>query len=270
VRAVTSVVLGLLAGCAAAPTGDGQWSVGPATTHDEIKADDLGGPRAELKVLVDEEWIDDVRDRLGLDHDLAQERAVWFYDSADLALFDAGVILRARSVHGDDDDSTVKVRPLAADQVDPVWFQQAGFKCELDATPASSVSSCSFTTEQEEDQIEEADGGERDVDTLFSSEQEDFLAAFGPLYLDWDELAPLGPIDALVWKLESYDLPAPLTAERWRLPDSEMLELSIKVDEADGDAAMEDFLAWLADRGVPLSAEQESKTRRALEALRAD
>ncbi len=266
-RAVT--VLALLAACSSAPPAPEHLSVGPASIHEEdTKADDLGGPRAELKVLVDESSIDDVRDDLGLDNDLAQERDVWFYDSEELDLFAAGVILRARSVHGDDDDSTVKIRPLDADQVDPVWFQQDGFKCELDASPVSSASSCSFTTEQEEDQIEEAADGERDLDSLFSSEQEDFLAELGPLYLDWSELAPLGPIEALVWKIETYDLPATLTAEHWRLPDSEMLELSIKVDQADGDDAMDDLLGWLADRGVPLAAEQESKTRRALEALR--
>jgi hypothetical protein len=266
----TSVLtLLLLAACASEPP-PAPLTVGPAGTRDELKADDLGGARAELKVLVDEASIDDVRDRLGLDHDLAQERAVWFYDSAGLALFEAGVILRARSVHGDDDDSTVKIRPLAAEEVDAVWFQQESFKCELDATIGSETSSCSFTTEQEEDQIEEVADGERDLDTLFSSEQEDFLAAFGPSYLDWSELVPLGPIDALVWKIESYDLPAPLTAEHWRLPDAEMLELSIKVDQADGDAAMQDLLDWLAYRDVPLSAQQDSKTRRALDALRGE
>jgi len=182
----------------------------------------------------------------------------------------AGTILRARSVHGDDDDSTVKIRPLTADEVDPAWFADAGFKCELDASPAASVSSCSYTTEQEEDQIEEAADGERDLDTLFSSEQEDFLAVHGPLYLDWNDLDPLGPIDALVWKLESDDLPAALTAERWDLPGSEMLELSIKVDAGEMDQRMDELLAWLADRYVPLAAEQESKTRRALEALRGE
>jgi hypothetical protein len=269
-----SVLMILL--CAAACSGEpalDRLTVSPGEREDELKADgdSDSGPRAELKVMVDAYWIDDVRDQLGLDADLAEEREVWFYDSAELSLFDAGTILRARSVKGDDDDSTVKLRPLTADQVDPAWFEDKGFKCELDANPVSSVSSCSYTTEQEEDQIEEVADGERDLDTLFSSEQEDFLAAHGPsFYWYWEDLLPLGPVDALVWKMESDSLEFEITAEHWDLPGEEMLELSIKVDLSEADQRMSEFLDWLAYHDVPLSAEQESKTRRALEALRGE
>jgi hypothetical protein len=256
----------LLAACTAGTPSE-TLVVGPGDLGDELKADVVEGPRAELKVMVDEAAIDDVRYQLGLDADLAEERAVWFYDTADLALFDAGAILRARSVRDDDDDSTVKIRPLAADQVDPMWFQDSGFKCELDASPVSATPSCSYTGEQDEDQIEEAADGERDLDTLFSSEQEDFLAAHGA-WFEWVELSPLGPIEALVWKLESDRLPSDLTAERWELPGALMLELSIKVDESEADERMSELLGWLDDHEVPLAEEQESKTRRALEALR--
>jgi len=261
----TFSLLVLLAACSVDAPAD-RLVVGPGVIGDELKADGVDGPPAELKVMVDEAAIGDVRERLGLDEDLAEERAIWFYDTGELALFDAGAILRARSVHRGDDDSTVKLRPLAADQVDPAWFEDAGFKCELDASPVSATSSCSYTTEQGEDQIEEAADGERDLDTLFSSEQEDFLAAHGPRF-DWDELEPHGPIDALVWKLESELLPAALTVEHWDLPGVEMLEVSIKVDARETDERMDELLGWLADHEVPPSPEQESKTRRALEAL---
>ena len=270
-RSTILSLLAVLAACAAEPAED-RLVVGPGVIGDELKADGADGAdglRAELKVMVDEYAIDDVRERLGLDEDLAEERAIWFYDTGDLALLDAGAILRARSVHHGDDDSTVKLRPLSSDQVDPAWFEDSGFKCELDASPVASTSSCSYTTEQDEDQIEEAADGERDLDTLFSSEQEDFLAVHGPLF-DWDQLTPFGPVDALVWKVESDLLPSALTAEHWDLPGGEMLEVSIKVDASEADERMEELLGWLADHDVPLSPEQESKTRRALEALRAD
>lgn len=266
----TSVLFLLLLAACTGASAPAPVKVAPAHIDDELKADSLDGPRAELKVMVDEAAIDEVRDRLGLDHDLAEARAVWFYDTADLALLADGVILRARSVHGDDDDSTVKIRPLSTEEVDPAWFEDGGFKCELDASPAAEVSSCSYTTEQEEDQIEEVADGERDLDTLFSSEQEEFLAAYGPPYLDLAELTPLGPIDALVWKLETEDLPASLTAEHWQLPGTDMLELSIKVGADERTERMDELLSWLADQDVRLSAEQESKTRRALAALLAD
>lgn len=260
------LLIALLAACSASSPDD-PLVVSPGEARDDLKADGAqGGERAELKVLVEPEAIDEVRERLGLDGDLAEERAVWFYDSAALDLFEAGAILRARSVHDGDDDSTVKIRPLVADEVDPAWFAEDGFKCELDAGLASATWSCSFTTEQEEDQIEEVADGERDLDTLFSSEQEEFAAAYAPPF-DWDDLVPLGPIDARVWKVESRRLPSALTAEHWRLPDQEMLEVSIKVELGDAADGMDELLDWLADHDVPLAAEQESKTRRALEAL---
>ena len=246
--------------------------VGPGSTSDEVKADDTSdsGPQAELKVMVDDDAIDEVREALGLEDDLAEVRDIYFYDSLDLALFEAGAILRARNVHDDDDDSTVKIRPLVADEVDPSWFEQDGFKCELDASPHSSVESCSFTVEQDEEDIDEVADGDRDLDSLFSSEQEYFLAEHGP-YFYWDELAVLGPVDALVWKIESDLLPSKLTAEHWRLPnEEEMLEVSIKVAVADREDGMSQLLDWLADHEVPLSDGQETKTRRALEVLSED
>ena len=251
----------------AAPTD--RLVVSPGHIDEELKADAVDGPRAELKVMVDEDAIDDVRDELGLESDLAEQRAIWFYDTATLDLLAAGAILRARSVHDDDDDSTVKIRPLAAEEVDPAWFEIDGFKCELDANPVSAASSCSLSGDVDEDQIEEVADGERELADLFSPEQSDFLAAHGPWFY-WDELEPFGPIDALVWKLESEQLPSDLTAEHWDLPGSEMLELSIKVPVDEADERMSELLGWLDDHEVPLSDEQESKTRRALEALLAD
>jgi len=262
------MIVGTVVGCSpAAPTE--RLVVSPGHIDEELKADAVDGPRAELKVMVDEDAIDDVRDELGLESDLAEERAIWFYDTEYLDLLAAGAILRARSVHDDDDDSTVKLRPLAADEVDSSWFEIDGFKCELDANPVSATSSCSLTGELDEDQIEEVADGERDLADLFSPEQTDFLYAHGP-WFDWDELEPFGEIDALVWKLESEQLPSDLTAEHWELPGPEMLELSIKVPVDEADQRMSELLEWLDDHDVPLSDEQESKTRRALEALLAD
>ncbi|MFO1205090.1 MAG: hypothetical protein U1E63_05080 [Burkholderiales bacterium] len=47
-----------------------------------------------------------------LNEDTAAVRIIYFYDTPRLELFNAGVVLRARLVKGDDDDSTVKFRPV--------------------------------------------------------------------------------------------------------------------------------------------------------------
>ena len=43
-------------------------------------------------------------------------RRVYFYDTPELELFAKDLVLRARITDGDDDDSTVKLRPLPADR----------------------------------------------------------------------------------------------------------------------------------------------------------
>jgi inorganic triphosphatase YgiF len=47
-----------------------------------------------------------------VDEDTANVRLLYFYDTPDLDLFNAGLVLRARLVKGDADDSTVKIRPV--------------------------------------------------------------------------------------------------------------------------------------------------------------
>jgi hypothetical protein len=242
-------------------------NVSPGEASDDLgKADGDTGPRSELKVTVDRDAVEGVADYLGLASDLAEQRAIWFYDTPDLALFEAGAILRARKVTDDDDDSTAKLRPLTADQVDAALFQDEHFKCETDWTPTSSVSSCSFGRTVDTGEIDEVGDGERDIDSLFSSDQEEFLIAYGPAF-DWDELAPLGPVPAQVWKVEHDDLPGKMTAELWRLPFEDFLELSVKVPDDEAEDAFTDLLDWLSERNVPLSSTQETKTRRALEIL---
>jgi hypothetical protein len=71
-----------------------------------------------------------------------------------------------------------------------------------------------------------------------------------------------------VWTLRTSALPAKLGAELWYLPDgSQVLELSMKVPVVDGDDGMSSLLSLCDDLGLPLSTEQETKTRRALELL---
>jgi hypothetical protein len=251
------------AGCA----GEAVIEVSPGEADDAPggKADGDDGPRAELKVTVEPGQIRRARSRLGLRNDASETRRIWFYDTPRLELLDAGAILRAREIDGDDDDSTVKLRPLDAAAVDPGWLELDGFKCELDRSIERATSSCSLTAAQDDDEIDEVGDGERAIDKLFSEDQEALLAGYGP-GLDWEALAPLGPIRARVWTLRTDDLPAKLTAELWYLADgSQVLELSMKVPVDDGDDGLDALLGWLDEVGLDLAADQESKTRRALE-----
>lgn len=233
------------------------------------KADGATG-KVELKITLRPDQIGLAKWKFGLRDSVAAKRDIWFYDTADLALFDQGVILRGRNKVGEDDDSTVKLRPMDADDVAEEWFDLDGFKCEEDRSLHKSVSSCSLTVEQDEGELEEIAEGMRAIDKAFSSEQEDLLATYAATPVAWDDLQPLGPIPARVWKVSPKSFPHKLTMELWELPDSSQLfEVSMR---ATPDVANERLLAladYLASRGFDTSSQQETKTRAALELLSA-
>ena len=225
--------------------------------------------RVELKVTLDPAEIEFARYRFGLDDDAGELRFVHFYDTLALDLFDAGVILRARKIVGDDDDSTVKIRPLDAEDAE-AWRETGDFKCEIDRTPTASVSSCSLSDRQGSAEIGLVAQGKRSIASLFDDAQEEFVATFGPDAPSFPDLVDLGAVETMVWKVESSQLDERMTFELWHLPDgSDILEVSIKVDAEDADDAIEDLLGYLDDHDLRVGEQQETKTRAAIEQLAA-
>ncbi|NUO47860.1 MAG: hypothetical protein HOV80_03280, partial [Polyangiaceae bacterium] len=223
--------------------------------------------QVEVKVTVRAEDIDLAGERFELAADGAEERDIYFFDTPALELFDDGVILRARNVHDDVDDTTVKIRPLSAASVARSWFKKSGFKCEIDQTSTKSVESCSYTLEQGEDEIDDAAKGERAIEKLFTSEQEDFLAKYAPSGpVDWSELRMLGPVAASVWKLEPEKLGTKMTVELWTLPNGErVLEVSARAPQEDADELTEDLEAYVSELGLVADPNGTTKTRTVLE-----
>jgi len=81
-----------------------------------------------------------IRD-LGLDALDAQIRQVIFFDTPDLALDRAGVVVRARRIQGRAGDAVIKLRPLDPDQIGPDVRALSGFGVEVDAIPGGFVCS---------------------------------------------------------------------------------------------------------------------------------
>ena len=255
-----------LSGCTVTTAPEDDLEVSPGDVGDEGKADGSSGPTVELKVTVASARTASALSRLRLRRDRAERRWVHFYDTPDLQLFEQGVILRARKVADDDDDSSVKVRPLDADEAPAEFVDLEDFECETDMLLDRSVPSCKLSAEQDTGEIDDVADGERDISQLFSSEQEDFYAWAAPGGPELDELTDLGPVDAWVWKLSTRSLPAPMTAELWILPDgTQILELSMRVAEDDAEDGLDDLLDYLEGRGIVIGETQETKTRLTLE-----
>jgi hypothetical protein len=217
----------------------------------------------EVKVSVHPDDIDHAEHALGLDSDGRVEGEVYFFDDASLSAYSRGVLLRARSRHGDSDDSTVKLRPMVPKDVPGHYTKLDGFKCEGDRAGGKTVVSCSLTEDATTDEINEVAAGKRDIDKLFKQDQESLSEDAGKGKVAWQSLRVLGPIPSTAWKKQVLGID--VAAERWVLPDGERsLELSSRCDPKDA-AAIEAKLAGMVKAaGARLAEDQESKTKRAL------
>src|SRR5262245_35516210 len=203
---------------------------------------------------------------LQLDEDTAEIRTIYFYDTAKLELYNAGLVLRARLVKGDDDDSTVKIRPIEPGKVPSNWYKIEGFKLEADSVGDRVVCSASLTVRQKRDEIDEVAQGKRQIQKLFSTDQEIFLRELFPQPVAFARLKPLGPIRVLHWKTKHKAFPYELASEEWRLPNGDdLLEVSIKTPPEEAGAARQLFESHLRKLGLDPAGAQETKTRPALE-----
>ncbi len=203
---------------------------------------------------------------LKLDEDSAEVRVIYFFDTAKLELFNSGVVLRARLVKGDADDSTIKIRPIDPSKVTDSWRLKQGFKVEADRTGDQVVCSASLTAIQTHDDINAVADGKASVDSIFNKQQILFLSEFAPNPVKINDLQPLGPIRVLRWKTKHKNYAPTLTTEEWRLPDGEdLLEVSIKVAPEEAAEAQATFYEHLRSLGLDPAGAQATKTRTALE-----
>jgi hypothetical protein len=220
----------------------------------------------EIKVTVRPDQELKALRALELNEDSAEVRVVYFYDTTRLDLYKAGVALRARLVKGDDDDSTVKFRPVEEGKIDKEWKETRGFKLEADSVGERVVVSASLTGRQKRDEIDDVARGKRDIEKLFSGDQRRFLEAFSPKPVKFESLKVLGPIRVLRWKTKHENLAWELGSEEWRLPDgTDLLEVSIKAKPQEAAKARSAFEKHLRELGIDPRGAQETKTRTALE-----
>src|SRR5215207_9070570 len=119
----------------------------PAFARDdigELVALIRGADTVELKLTVPEQDQRSTVTALGMDPIDAQIRQVFFFDTPDLALNDAGVVVRARRVQRKGEDSVVKLRPVVPDELPAKLRRSPAFGVEVDAMPGRYVCSASL------------------------------------------------------------------------------------------------------------------------------
>ena len=226
----------------------------PAIQKVEFKITVLSGEEAKVQALLQKEGGQ------------PQRRKVYFYDTKDLALYGKDLVLRARVTQGDDDDSTVKLRPVDLGDDEASWRQIDGIRIELDVVGDKQVPSAKLDGEPDRGEVEEVEAKQRPVGSVFSGKQEQLIADYAPDRISLNELEVLGPVDARKWDLDDPDgFPHTLSVEEWSLPDAtRFIELSFKVSADEATDAQTAFRALLIGLEVDVAGDQTPKTPRVL------
>lgn len=225
-----------------------------------------GSTSVELKLTVPDLSHGQAIKRLGFDPIEAEPRQTFFFDTPDLALNKAGVVVRARRSAGDKGDTVVKLRPVDPAKLDPDLRREHGFKIELDAMPGGYVCSASFKGICTAQEITGAKEGKVSLTSIFSRKQRAFYSAHAPADISMNDLVPLGPTFLLRARHFPKGYDRRVTVELWLYPDgSRILEISTKAKPEEAFQAAIQFRAFIVKCGIPLERQKVTKTSSALE-----
>ena len=231
-----------------------------------------GSDTVELKLTVPASQQRAAIRSLGLDALDAQIRQVVFFDTPDLALDRAGVVVRARRIQGRAGDSVIKLRPVEPDQLSEDVRRLGGFGVEVDAIPGGFVCSGRLKCEADSDAIRQVVLGERPLRKLYTKEQRALYRAHAPDGIELDDLAVLGPIFVLKlkWKPRGFDAQDGRgdVALPGRHPHLRALDQVPALGAVPGRRRGRGPTS--AEHGIDLSGEQQTKTRTALEFFAAE
>lgn len=223
-----------------------------------------GADTVELKVTVGEGQRNGTAAALGIDALDGRIRQVFFFDTPDLKLDAAGVVVRARRIQGDAADTVVKLRPVEPADIPKELRREPTFGVEVDAMPGGYVCSASFKGPSTNEEVMQVALGKRPIRKLFSKGQRAFYADHAPEGLGLDDLSILGPINLVKLKFRG-DLGRKIVVELWLYPDgTRILELSTKCAPNEAFQVAAETRAFLEGNGVDLTGKQQTKTKAAL------
>jgi hypothetical protein len=230
-----------------------------------------GSDTVELKVTIPADQQRAAIRALGLDPLAAQIRQVVFFDTPDLALDKAGVVVRARRIQARVGDSVIKLRPLDPDDVSKSVRRLDGFGVEVDAIPGGFVCSGRLKCEADSGAIRQVLLGERALRKIYTKEQRALYEDHAPEGIELDDLAALGPIFVLKLKWQPRSFARKMVAEMWLYPNGDRIfELSTKCLPSEAFQVAAEARVYLSNNGIDLAGEQQTKTRAALEFFSAE
>src|SRR5262245_3540141 len=128
----------------------------------------------ELKLSIPNENHRATITGLPLDPVEAQPRQVFFFDTPNLDLNKAGLVVRARRIQGGRGDTVIKLRPVVPDELPPEFRKSGSMNVEVDVIPGGFVCSAAMKGKSSGSEIRDAINGNTAFRKLFTREQRDF------------------------------------------------------------------------------------------------
>jgi hypothetical protein len=169
----------------------------------EVMALAKGADSIELKVTVPAGAQQKAVRGLPIDPVEALPRQVYFFDTPDLALNRAGVVVRARRSAGGRGDTVIKLRPVVPAELPATLRKDPNFNVEVDILPGGYVCSGSFKGRITNQEVRDAVNGTIPLRRLFSKAQRAFYREHAPDGIGLGSLAPLGPTFLLKTKFQA-------------------------------------------------------------------
>jgi hypothetical protein len=225
----------------------------------------------ELKVTVPETAHRSAVRALGIDPLEVQIRQVFYFDTPDLRLNTAGVVVRARRVQGRSGDTVVKLRPVVPDALPDSIRHSASVNVEVDVMPEGFVCSASMKGKASNDEVLAVVRDGAPLKKLLTKDQRAFLAEHAPDDVTLTDLRALGPVFVLKDRSVPPEYGRRFVTELWLLPDgSRILELSTKCPPTEAFEVGVETRVFLESVGIDLGGKQATKTKTALELLAAE
>ncbi len=152
-----------------------------------------GANSVELKVTIPATAHRATVQGLPLDPVESQPRQVYFFDTPELTLNKAGVVVRARRTQGGKGDTVVKLRPVEPSDLPADLRRESMFNVEVDVLPGGYVCSASFKGKTTGQEVWDGVAKKKRLSKIFSKGQRAFYKTHAPEGLDLDSLTPLGP-----------------------------------------------------------------------------
>jgi hypothetical protein len=264
-RALRERGRGILAG-----TANGNTRLTPKQLEEVFRL--IGGADSvEIKLVVPMEAHRAAFKSLELDPIEAELRQVFFFDTPDLRLNRAGVVVRARRTQGGGGDTVIKLRPVDPSMIDQELRRSESFKVEVDVLPGGFVCSASSKGRCTASEVLDVASADAPARSLFSAEQRAFYMRHAPAGTKLDALVPFGPTFVLKTRVRPRSFDRRLTVEMWLFPDgSRSVEVSTKSEPGEAFEVAAALRNYLGKAGIPIIGDQQTKTRSAIEFFRAE